>query len=355
MTALSGGIGRRSVHALLMLCAMLFVGAASPAWAQQRPHVLVIATGGTIASASSGPALTGEALVTALPALDKVATLTVEDLAAGGSSGLKRADWARLVRRIRAAFAADPALAGIVVTHGTDTMEETAFLLDLVIADQRPVILTGSMRSSNAVSADGPANLLEAVRVAADPRAHGRGVLVALDNQILSASDAAKLSTSRTSAFASPNQGPVGAVLDDDIRFFQPAGRSGRIYDLSPERIETLPRVDIVQSYIDGDGALADAAIAAGAKGLIVAGFGSGTLTPAMRTTVKAIAERGTPVVLSARVASGAVKGGDFWPTGNPVSFARSGFLNPAKARVLLMVHLAAGGRESLQAAFEGR
>jgi L-asparaginase/Glu-tRNA(Gln) amidotransferase subunit D len=253
MTALSGGIGRRSVHALLMLCAMLFVGAASPAWAQQRPHVLVIATGGTIASASSGPALTGEALVTALPALDKVATLTVEDLAAGGSSGLKRADWARLVRRIRAAFAADPALAGIVVTHGTDTMEETAFLLDLVIADQRPVILTGSMRSSNAVSADGPANLLEAVRVAADPRAHGRGVLVALDNQILSASDAAKLSTSRTSAFASPNQGPVGAVLDDDIRFFQPAGRSGRIYDLSPERID----LRIVEHHHVGAHALA--------------------------------------------------------------------------------------------------
>jgi L-asparaginase len=353
MIVMSRNIGRHCVHAVAMLLAVMLAG--SPAWAQQKPHVLVIATGGTIASSSSGPGLTGEALVGALPALATVAKLDVEDLAAGGSSGLKRADWARLVRRIRAAFAADPGLSGIVVTHGTDTMEETALLLDLVIADQRPVVVTGSMRSSNAVSADGPANLLEAVRVAADPQARGRGVLVTLDNQILSAGDAAKLSTSRTSAFASPNEGPVGAVLEDEIHFFQPAARTHRLYDLSPERIETLPRVDIVTSYIDGDGALADAAIAAGAKGLVVAGFGSGTLTPAMRTTVKAIAERGTPIVFSARVASGAVKGGDFWPTGNPVSFTRSGFLNPAKARVLLMVHLAAGGRESLQAAFEGR
>jgi len=353
MIVMSHSIGRRCIHAMAMLLAIMLVG--SPASAQEKPHILVIATGGTIASSSSGPALNGEALVTALPALDTVAKLSVEDLAAGGSSGLKRADWARLVRRIRTAFAADPALAGIVVTHGTDTMEETAFLLDLVIADPRPVVVTGSMRSSNAVAADGPANLLEAVRVAADPKARGRGVLVALDNQILSAGDAAKLSTSRTSAFASPNEGPVGAVLADEIRFFQPAARTHRIYELSPERIETLPRVDIVLSYIDGDGALADAAVSAGAKGLVVAGFGSGTLTPPMRATVKAIAERGTPVVLSARVASGAVKDADLWPTGNPAAFVRSGFLNPAKARVLLMVHLAAGGQETLQAAFAGR
>jgi len=344
---------RHAVRTMALLLAPILIG--SPAWAQQKPHVLVIATGGTIASSSSGPALTGEALIAALPGLDKVAKLDVEDLAAGGSSGLKRADLARLVRRIRAAFTADPKLSGIVVTHGTDTMEETALLLDLVIGDNRPVVVTGSMRSSNAVSADGPANLLEAVRVAADPQARGRGVLVALDNQILSAGDATKLSTSRTSAFASPNEGPVGAVLADEIRFFQPAARAHRIYDLPAERIETLPRVDVVTSYIDGDGALADAAITAGAKGLVVAGFGSGTLTPAMRATVKAIAERGTPVVISARVASGAVKDASLWPTGNPAGVVRSGFLNPAKARIMLMVHLAAGGGETLQAAFAGR
>lgn len=346
--------GRRSVAPAALLLALVLFSAGS-AWAQDRPHVLVIATGGTIASSSAGPALTGEALVSAIPALETVARLQVEDLAAGGSSGLKRADWSRLVRRIRTAFAGDPALAGIVVTHGTDTLEETAMLLDLVIADARPVVLTGSMRSSNAVSADGPANLLEAVRVAADPQARGRGTLVALDGRILSAGDAAKLDTSRTSAFASPNQGAIGAVLDEGVRFFQPAARSGRVYDLSPERIETLPRVDIVQSYLDGDGALADAAIAAGAKGLVVAGFGSGTLTPAMGRTVKGLVGRGLPVVLSTRVAGGAVKDSGLWQGAPPAAFARSGFLNPAKARVLLMVHLAGGGPEALQAAFAGR
>lgn len=346
--------GRRHTAWAVTLLALLFFSA-NPASAQDRPHVLVIATGGTIASTASGPGLTGDALVSAIPALGKVARLQVEDLAAGGSSGLKRADWARLVRRIRAAFAGDPALAGIVVTHGTDTLEETAMLLDLVIADARPVVLTGSMRSSDEISADGPANLLEAVRVAADPQARGRGTLVALDGQILAAGDAAKLSTSRTSAFASPNQGALGAVIEDGVRFFQPPGRAGRVYDLSPERIETLPRVDIVQSYLDGDGALADAAVAAGAKGLVVAGFGSGTLAPPMRSTVKALAERGFPVVLSARVASGAVKDSGLWDGKAPAAFARSGFLNPAKARVLMMIHLAAGGTETLQAAFAGR
>ncbi|MBY8824473.1 asparaginase [Sphingomonas colocasiae] len=344
---------RHAARAVMLLALLLF--SANSAWAQDRPHVLVIATGGTIASTASGPGLTGDALVSAIPALGKVARLQVEDLAAGGSSGLKRADWARLVRRIRAAFAGDPTLAGIVVTHGTDTLEETAMLLDLVIADARPVVLTGSMRSSDEISADGPANLLEAVRVAADPQARGRGTLVALDGQILAAGDAAKLSTSRTSAFASPNQGALGAVIEDGVRFFQPAGRAGRVYDLSPERIATLPRVDIVLSYFDGDGALADAAVAAGAKGLVVAGFGSGTLAPPMRSTVKALAESGFPVVLSARVASGAVKDSGLWDGKAPAAFARSGFLNPAKARVLLMVHLAAGGTETLQAAFAGR
>lgn len=324
------------------------------------PKISLITTGGTIASRLAAD---GHDVVASVSGADLRATLqdplegieiTIDEFCNVGSYAIDLPLAFNLAKRI-AEHLADPACDGVVVTHGTDTMEETAFLLDLVIADPRPVVVTGSMRSSNAVSADGPANLLEAVRVAADPKARGRGVLVALDNQILSAGDAAKLSTSRTSAFASPNEGPVGAVLADEIRFFQPAARTHRIYELSPERIETLPRVDIVLSYIDGDGALADAAVSAGAKGLVVAGFGSGTLTPPMRATVKAIAERGTPVVLSARVASGAVKDADLWPTGNPAAFVRSGFLNLAKARVLLMVHLAAGGQETLQAAFAGR
>jgi L-asparaginase len=313
--------------------------------------------GGTIGSSPDGRKVDGDALVAAIPAIKTIADVKIENVAAVGSSSLSFADWSRLVARIRSAFAEDPGLAGVVVTHGTDTMEETAFLLDLVIADPRPVVVTGSMRQTNAVSADGPANILEAITVAASPAAANRGVLVVLDDQIHAAAAVSKTNTTRLSTFVSLDQGPEGMVSSaSGLHFFHAPGRTGRIYPLAPDTIAHLPRVDIVTSYFGGDDALLSAA-AARAKGVVIAGFGSGTMTPSVDAAASAAASAGLPVVLAARVPSGPVHDGSYGAAQRPPSFVRSGFLNPAKARVLLMVYLAsqktARGDLSLQSAFE--
>jgi len=346
-------IRARLIKALMLLTALALApgGRAEAA----LPHVLVIATGGTIGSAPGGKSVSGNQLVGFIPELASVADVSVETVAAVGSSALSFADWARLVGRIRTAFAADPSLAGIVVTHGTDTMEETAFLLDLVIADPRPVVLTGSMRQSTVSSADGPGNMLEAITVAAAPASRGRGTLVVLDDEVHAAAAVTKTNTTHLSTFQSPNQGPIGLIsAADGLRYLRPPGRSGRTYALTPEAIAALPRVDILTAYLGGDDALFQAALKAGAKGLVIAGFGSGTMTPAVERAAAAAAAAGTPVVLSSRVLSGPVHDASYGAARAPANFVRSGLLNPAKSRVLLMVHLAAADGESLQQAFDG-
>jgi len=339
----------------LLLALVLAALPASRAAAAGLPHVLVIATGGTIGSAPGGKSVSGDQLVGFIPELKGVADVSVETVASVGSSELTFADWARLVGRIRAAFAADPALAGIVVTHGTDTMEETAFLLDLTIADPRPVVVTGSMRQSTVTSADGPGNLLEAITVAAAPASRDRGTLVVLDDEVHAAVAVTKTNTTRLGTFQSPSQGPVGLISSSNgLRYLRPPGRSGHTYALKPEAISALPRVDIVTSYLGGDDALLQAALKAGAKGVVIAGFGSGTMTPSVDRAAATIAAAGTPVVFSSRVLSGPVHDGSYGAARRPANFVRSGLLNPAKSRVLLMVHLAAAGGETLQQAFDG-
>jgi len=342
-----------SAHLPLLLAILLAVFATPVSAAGPLPHVLVLATGGTIGSAPGGRQVTGEQLVASIPELHGVAEVKVETIAAVGSSELTFADWSRLVARIRSAFASDPGLAGIVVTHGTDTMEETAFLLDLVIDDARPVVVTGSMRQSTVTSADGPGNVLEAITVAASPASRGRGTLVVLDDEIHAASAVTKTNTTHLSTFKSPDRGPLGVVIPSvGLKYLQPAARLGHAYAITPEQIAALPRVDIVTSYLGGDDALLQAALKAGAKGVVIAGFGSGTMTPAVDAAASAIAKAGTPVVFSSRVLTGPVHDGSYGAERRPDAFARSDFLNPAKARVLLMVHLAAGGGETLQQAF---
>jgi L-asparaginase len=336
-----------------LLLSLILVGLCQGALAE-TPRVLVLATGGTIGSAPSGGQVTGDELVASIPELMGRASVSVETIAAVGSSELKFTDWARLVERIRGAFARDPKLAGIVVTHGTDTMEETAFLLDLVIADPRPVVVTGSMRQSRVTSADGPGNLLEAIMTAADASSRNRGTLVVLDDEIHAAAAVAKTNTTRLSTFKSPDQGPVGYVSPViGLRYFHSAGRAHRTYALTPSQIAGFPRVDILTSYLGGDDTLLKAALAAGDKGLVIAGFGSGTMTPAVDATADAAAKAGVPVVFSSRVQSGPVHDGSYGEVHRPAAFVMSGLLNPVKARVLLLVHLAAGG-ENLNQAFEG-
>jgi len=350
MGATPMGLTRTHAQALFGLLIALFAG---PVSAADPPRVLVLSTGGTIGSAPGARKLDGEQLINAVPELKQVATVTVEDIAARGSSALTLADEAMLTSRIEAAFASDPRLAGVVVTHGTDTLEETAFLLDLVIADRRPVVITGSMRQSTVPSADGPGNILEAIAVAASPASRGRGVLVVMDDQINAAHAVSKTNTTRLSTFMSLDEGPVGMISSaTGIHYFRSPERVGHHYVIDPAQIAALPRVDIILSYLGGDDALAKAAISAGAKGLVIAGFGSGTMTPSVDATAMALASGGIPVVLSTRVASGPIHDGSYGEISRPPEFARSGFLNPAKARILLMLHIAVGGGETLGQAF---
>ena len=225
-----------------------------PVGAQELPVVRVIATGGTIASRPGDDQLTGSALIEAVPQLAGVAQVEVEEFSRIGSSGMTPNHWLLLAKRINELLDAEPDISGVVVTHGTDTMEETAYFLHLTIKDLRPVVLTVSMRSATAVSADGPANLLTAVRVAADTNAGGRGVLVVLNDEIHSARDVRKTDNNRTDTFVSAEWGALGVVDLDGVTFRRSGETLHTVQALpSVAGVETLPTVPIVADFAGND------------------------------------------------------------------------------------------------------
>jgi L-asparaginase len=237
-------------------------------------------------------------------------------------------------------------VSGVVVTHGTDTLEETAYFLDLTVGSCRPVVVTGAMRNPTMVAPDGPANLYNAVRVAASPEAAGRGAMVMLNDEILSAREAEKTNTTRLNAFTAPTGGVLGVTDGDRVAFSRPPSRA----DCAVPRFELgartdLPRVDIVYSYVGADSVLIDAAVAAGARGIVVASVGQGGTTPGQRRALRRAVERGVFVVSSSRTGSGRVPAGDAdaldgWRAGRGAMIGAEE-LNAQKARVLLMLALA--------------
>jgi L-asparaginase len=316
--------------ALLVL--LLVVPSAASAQAA-RPVVQIIGTGGTIGSAgdywSGNATRVGIADLARIPGLDSVATVGTEQLWNVPSSAIGPRRWIELSRRVTQVLAARPELAGIVVTHGTDTMEETAYFLDLTVGGERPVIVTGSMRPSNMAGADGPANLMNAVRSASDRRARGRGTMVLMDDRLFAARDVTKTNSTRVETFQAPERGPVAIVDPEGIFYRQPSpGRTQPQFDVGP--LTDLPRVDIVYSYAGADGVAIDAAVAAGARGIVVAGVGRGGTTDAQREALDRARARGVVVVLGTRTGSGRV------PGSVADSTVGAGDLNPQKARVLL-------------------
>ena len=309
------------------------------------PTVHVIATGGTISNTDDDGRLTGEQILASVPGLEEVAALTVEQFSNIPSGRMTPSLWLDLARRVEAAFAGRPELSGVVVTHGTDTMEETAYFLDLVIGDERPVLLTGAMRNASRLSHDGPANLYNAARVAADRRARGLGAMVVLNDVALPAREATKLSTIRVEAFEAHGRGPLAVTDPDTVVFFQrPGERPPPLID--PAAHDDLPRVDIIFTYAGADGALVDAAVAAGARGLVMASVGRGGLTPGQSDAVDRALGAGLVVVVSSRTLSGRVPVGsderrlEEWRPGRGIRFGASD-LTPQKARILLMLALA--------------
>lgn len=320
---------------------------ASALHAAPLPHIVVLATGGTIAGAADARSQAGynagkvspEQLLAAVPGLDKVARISTEQIASIGSQDMNEEVWFKLAKQIGDLLAQDD-VDGVVVTHGTDTMEETALFLDLVEPRGKPVVLTGSMRPSTATSADGPLNLLEAIMVAASPDARGRGTLVVLNDTIHGAVDVTKTSTTSVQTFRSPNVGALGHVSQNGVSFFRSAqeDEDDTIYKLPAN--PPLPAVAIIYAHAGMNPDVVKDAIEDGAKGLVLAGVGDGN---ASKATIEALAEAvkaGVVVVRSTRTGSGPVLR-NIEIDDDSYGFATAHYLNPAKARVLLQVLLA--------------
>src|SRR5436190_4917729 len=225
----------------------------------QLPRVIILATGGTIAGAGASADRAGytagkipiDDLIGAIPTVKKIASITGEQIASVGSQDMTIDVWKKLAIRINQIIANKEA-EGIVVTHGTDTQEETSYFLDLVVPSAMPVVLTGSMRPSTAISADGPKNLFDAITVAIDPKSKGRGVLVSFNEGIYDGREVMKLSTTKTNAFGSPNTGPVGQAYDGKVEYYMASMREVNVKTPFTIAADTkLPRVDIVYMYAD--------------------------------------------------------------------------------------------------------
>jgi L-asparaginase len=321
------------------------MAAAQPAG--KPASVKIIATGGTIAGEAASSAQPGytsgqvgvETLIKAVPALSKLARVSGEQISNVGSQDMSDEIWLKLATRINE-LAASPEVDGIAITHGTDTMEETAYFLHLVVKTKKPVVLTGSMRPSTALSADGPLNIYNAVSVAADRQAAGRGVLVSINDQIHSAHDVTKTHTTATDTFMSPYRGLIGATAYGVSQYYRSPFRKHTVD--TPFKVDgetSLPRVDVLYVYEDMTGELVDAAVNAGAKGIVVAGVGNGNMPRAVLRALSSAAEKGVVVVRASRVPLGFV-GRNVEVDDDKLKFVAAEELNPPKARVLLRLAL---------------
>src|SRR6187401_968862 len=277
------------------------------------PTVVVLATGGTIAGAAASDVQSAytsgqvgvEQLLAAVPQAKKLANMRGEQISNIGSQDMNDEVWIKLATRINE-LAAMPDVAGIVITHGTDTIEETAYFLNLVVKTKKPVVLTAAMRPSTALSADGPLNFYNAVAVAANPNAAGRGVMVVINDWIHGAASLTKTSTTAVQTFLSPVTGLIGTVAYGEVEFYRgPVGRNTVNSEFSLDGVTALPRVDIIMAYENMDGALIDAAAAAGAKGLVIAGVGNGNMTEPAMKALAAQSKKGIVSVRSSRVLTG--------------------------------------------------
>ena len=315
-----------------------------PAQAGALPTVAIITTGGTIAqkydadAGGSVPAVSGEALVEAVPALKELAQLRVIPLVNIDSRDMTPELWLRLARLVNETLA-DPAVTGVVVTHGTDTMEDTAYVLELTVASDKPVVLTGAQRDASTPDADGPRNLLNAVRQAIDPNACGRGVTITFDSKIFYARPVTKRHTNHVNAFAAGHYGQAGEIDEKQVSWFSRPERRPRFP--VPKQ---LPKVDLVYVYPGADGSLIDSAIAHRAEGIVVCGYGIGNVNLPVFEAIERARRKGVNIVLTTRVPEGRVypayggEGGGTSLKNLGVIFGED--LLPWKARILLMLAL---------------
>lgn len=330
------------------IAAVLVLGASAPVLqAADLPHVRVLATGGTIAGAQASATDYGyqsgaydvNVLLQAVPNLDKLAVITGEQVASIGSQDMSDEIWLKVARRVNTVLA-EPGTDGVLITHGTDTLEETSYFLSLVTKSDKPVVMVGSMRPATATSADGPGNIYNGMAVVTNPGARGKGALVVLNDTIHYARNVVKTDTTSVQTFASVNRGPAGRVNTGKIFWFEPMDkRLGPASEFSIDTLDELPRVDVIYAHANMSADLIDAAIRNGARGIVVAGVGDGNMTtPALDALTRA-ARSGVVVVRSTRLPSGMVLRNNE-VNDDEKGFVASGELNPAKSRVLLQLAL---------------
>jgi L-asparaginase len=313
----------------------------------QLPRVIILATGGTIAGAGASADRAGytagkipiEDLIGTIPSVKKIASISGEQVASVGSQDMTVDIWKKLAIRANEIFTKNEADA-IVITHGTDTQEETAYFLDLVIPSDKPVVLTGSMRPATAISADGPKNLYDAITVAINPKTKGRGVLVSFNEGIYDAREVMKMSTTKTNAFGSPNTGAIGQAYDGRVEYYLTSDREKNPKNpivLTPET--KLPRVDIVYMYADAPSDELDMLIGKKVDGIVIAGVGNGNFNKAYLEAVKRAVAAGIIVCRASRTPSGRVVLHDEI-NDDELGTIVSDDLTPQKARILLMLAL---------------
>ncbi|HZG21635.1 MAG TPA: type II asparaginase [Herbaspirillum sp.] len=329
---------------LVLLC----LAAAAAAQAQTLPNVVILATGGTIAGTGATSTTTVgytaakvgvDALIAAVPELKKVANVRGEQVMQIASENMNNDAWLKLAKRVNTLLAQSD-VDGIVITHGTDTIEETAYFLDLVVKSKKPVVIVGAMRPSTAISADGPINLYNAVLLAGSKEAVGKGVLVTLNDQINAGREVTKTNTSTMDTFKTPELGFLGYIQGSKPYFYRQSTRKNTVdtpFDIM--NLDKLPQVDIVYGYANMNPIALNAFVAAGAQGIIHAGVGDGSLNNTVLPSLSEARKKGVVIVRSSRVGQGIVaRNGE--ADDDKLDFVVSDTLNPQKARILLMLAL---------------
>ncbi|MDR1857703.1 MAG: asparaginase [Desulfovibrio sp.] len=351
-----------TTFACLLLCGLLAMPAAQAAAADGKtsktaasqaapanenlPRIAILGTGGTIAD-SSGAAtrlagsktadLTAEQLIAAVPGLKDFARISTEQVANINSHEMTTKLWLKLANRANELLSGDTD--GIVVTHGTDTMEETAYFLNLTVKSPKPLVMVGAMRPPMSLGADGPLNLLQAVAVAGSKDARGKGTLLVMNGEINGAREVTKTNTQQPETFRSYDMGFLGYVVDNVPDFYRTSLRKHSTdseFDVSG--LATLPKVEIVYTYVDAGLGAVKGVVADKPDGIVVAGMGDGSIAPSMLGILRDAAAQGIAIVRSSRAGTGKIKYDA--REGDDVGFVASDSLNPQKARVLLMLAL---------------
>jgi L-asparaginase len=335
----------KTVKYLLMLAMGIHLGSL----AEAKPKIKILATGGTIAGAQTSSSEVGyksgsfsvDDLIKAVPPMKNLADLSGEQLANIGSQTMNHQVWLKLAKRINEVLNSGDT-DGVVITHGTDTMEETAYFLSLVVKSDKPVVLVGSMRPATAISADGPANLYNAVALASNPDARGLGPVVVLNDEIHYAHEAQKVNSTALNTFLSPNRGRAGVMNVGTLHLFSKNTKRHTTrseFSIEGKNTNDLPRVDIIYSYANFGPDVVDFLVKAGAKGIVLAGVGDGNSTDAVIAALSDAAKKGVAVVRATRTGSGIVVR-NVEVDDDKLGLIASMELSPSKARILLMLGL---------------